>query len=154
VVESVIKAFQAGSFDSKDGPYSFFQNSLLLHKPINTVPMTTQEEKKSAFQYGDFGYKHFHPWFLADLNPSSIDEYFQLVMQVLPHVDPILNRQEYWFFRADINILMMWYRVCHIHVLLICLLVIDDMGFQQLPIRKNYISLPSYGILSSLQEVT
>ncbi len=77
-----------------------------------TVPMILNDEKKrSSFEYSESGYKHFHPWFLADLNPSSVDEYFQLVMEVLPHVDPILNREEYWFFRADINILMMWYRV-------------------------------------------
>jgi hypothetical protein len=69
------------------------------------------EEKKSSLEYGEHGYKHFHPWFLADLNPSSIDEYFRLVMKLLRQVDPILNREEYWFFRGDINILMMWYRV-------------------------------------------
>jgi len=111
-MEHIVNAFGVGSADSKDGPYSFLQNSLLYQQQINTVPMTiNDEEKKSTLEYGQHGYKHFHPWFLADLNPSSVDEYFQLVMEVLPHVDPILNREEYWFFRADINILMMWYRV-------------------------------------------
>lgn len=111
-MKKIIAAFKAGSVDQKDGPYSFFQNSLLFERDLNTVPMTLNDEKKkSSLEYGEHGYKHFHPWFLADLNPSSIDEYFRLIMEVLPHVDPILNREEYWFFRADINILMMWYRV-------------------------------------------
>ena len=111
-MENLLKAFKAGSMDCKDGPYSYYQNSLLFQQQINTVPMTVvDEEKKSSLEYGEHGYKHFHPWFLADLNPSSVDEYFRLVMEVLPHVDSILNREEYWFFRADVNILMMWYRV-------------------------------------------
>ena len=111
-MEKLMNAFQAGSQDQKDGPYSFLENSLVSQQQLNTVPMTLNDEKKKpSLEYGDNGYKHFHPWFLADLNPSSVDEYFQLVMEVLPHVDPILNREEYWFFRADINILMMWYRV-------------------------------------------
>ncbi len=105
-------AFQAGSQDQKHGPYSFLENSLVVQRQLRSIPMTLNDEKKrSSLEYGDNGYKHFHPWFLADLNPSSVDEYFQLVMEILPHVDPILNREEYWFFRADINILMMWYRV-------------------------------------------
>ena len=108
----VHKAFKAGSVDCKDGPYSFYQNSLLFESDINTVPISlVDEKKKSALQYSHRGYKHFHPWFLADLNPSSVDEYFQLVMKVLPFVDPILDREEYWLFRADTNIMMMWYRV-------------------------------------------
>ncbi len=121
-MEKILNAFKSGSLDCKDGPYSFLQNSLLMQQPINTVPMTlNDEEKRSSLEYGKHGYNHFHPWFLADLNPSSVDEYFQLVMQLLPHVDPILNREEYWFFRADINILMMWYRVSYFYFLSIFL---------------------------------
>ena len=93
-MNKVKQAFTTGSHDSKEGPYSFLTNSLLFGRQINSVPMTTEdEEKKSSLQYGERGYKHFHPWFLSNLNPSSVD------------------REEYWFFRADINILMMWYRV-------------------------------------------
>ena len=105
-MENLLNAFKEGSKDSKDGPYSYYQNSLLLQQQINTVPMTiVPEDKKSSLEYGQYGYKHFHPWFLADLNPSSVDEYF------------ILNKEEYWFFRGDINILMMWYRVSFIDFL-------------------------------------
>jgi len=111
-MEGIIKAFYALSADSKAGPYSYYENSLLRDLALNRVPTQCVEaERKSALEYGDRGFKHFHPWFLADQNPSSIDEYFQVVMDVLKHVDPILNKEEYWFFRADVNIIMMWYRV-------------------------------------------
>lgn len=130
-MQSILKAFEAGSCDSKHGRYSFLQASLLFEQTINTVPMTiNDEEKRTSLEYGLHGYKHFHPWFLADLNPSSVDEYFQLVMQVLPHVDLILNREEYWFFRADINILMMWYRVSSSNFNFLCFWHLDGLGIQ------------------------
>ena len=114
--------------------------------------MTLSDEKKrSSLEYGEHGYKHFHPWFLADLNPSLIDEYFRLIMEIFPHVDPILNREEYWFFRADINILMMWYRVSMpFSPLYYYFYFLDDMGIKQLPICSNYSWMSSDGILSPL----
>ncbi len=46
-MKKIIAAFKAGSVDQKDGPYSFFQNSLLFERDLNTVPMTLNDEKKS-----------------------------------------------------------------------------------------------------------
>ena len=45
-MKKMIAAFKAGTEDQKDGPYSFFQNSLLFERDINTVPMTLSDEKK------------------------------------------------------------------------------------------------------------
>jgi len=79
---------------------------------VNTVPMQTRnDEKASSFHHSPLGYKNFHPWFLADANPSANNDYFKVVMQFLEHVDPIIYKEEYCFFRGDVNIVMMWYRV-------------------------------------------
>jgi hypothetical protein len=49
-------------------------------------------------------------------------------MFLLRKVDPIINEKEqYWLFRGDINIIMMWYRVRS--CLFLCLnSLIDGMG--------------------------
>lgn len=114
-MKDVLSAFNAGSEDAKGGPYSFWDNSVSLDLKLNTVPLTLeQEEKKSVFNYGSNGYRFFHPFFLLDRNPASCDDYFHVVIDILAAVDDTFNREEYVFFRGDVNIVMMWIRVCFV----------------------------------------
>lgn len=77
-----------------------------------TVPVSSKNYKKaSAFDLSDTGYRRFFPWFLANRNPASVDEYFNVVMDILPTVDKAVRKREYWFFRGDVNIVMAWFRV-------------------------------------------
>ena len=66
--------------------------------------------------------------FTLGLYPSDTNQYFQVVMFLLRKVDVIINEKEqYWLFRGDINIIMMWYRVRS--CLFLCLnLLLDGMG--------------------------
>lgn len=101
--------------DAKGGPYSFWENSVSLDLKLNTVPLTLEpDEKKSVFNYGSNGYRFFHPFFLSDRNPASCDDYFNVVIDILAAVDETFNREEYVFFRGDVNIVMMWIRVCSV----------------------------------------
>ena len=111
-MKDVLLAFKSGSEDSKGGPYSFWENAVSLNLKLDTVPLTLeQKEKKSVFNYGSNGYRFLHPFVLLDKNPASCDDYFHVVMEILATVDDTFNREEYVFFRGDVNIVMMWIRV-------------------------------------------
>ena len=111
-MKDVLLAFNSGSEDSKGGPYSFWENAVSLNLKLDTVPLTLeQKEKKSVLNYGSNGYRFFHPFVLLDKNPASCDDYFHVVMEILATVDDTFNREEYVFFRGDVNIVMMWIRV-------------------------------------------
>ena len=93
-------------------PYGFWENSITRDKELNAIPLTEDDQKsRSAFSYGTQGYRNFHPLRLENRNPSQMDDFFHVVMSILRDTDHILEREEYWFFRADVNILMSWYRV-------------------------------------------
>jgi len=111
-MKDVLLAFNSGSEDAKGGPYSFWENAVSLNLKLDTVPLTLeQKEKKSVFNYGSNGYRFLHPFVLLDKNPASCDDYFHVVMKILATVDDTFNREEYVFFRGDVNIVMMWIRV-------------------------------------------
>ena len=38
-------------------------------------------------------------------------EYFNVVMDILKVTDRAIENEEYWFFRADVNVIMAWLRV-------------------------------------------
>jgi len=38
-------------------------------------------------------------------------EYFNVVMDILNTTDKAIQKEEYWFFRADVNVFMAWLRV-------------------------------------------
>jgi len=38
-------------------------------------------------------------------------EYFNVVMDILKVTDTAISNEEYWFFRADVNVVMAWLRV-------------------------------------------
>ena len=131
MLKEVINAFRAGSEGNPldEGPWSFWRSAIHQDPNISNIPVSLfDDKKKSAFEYSSRGYKYFHPWTLHDLNPSDTNQYFQVVMFLLRKVDPIINEKEqYWLFRGDINIIMMWYRVRS--CLFLCLnSLIDGMG--------------------------
>ena len=77
------------------------------------VPTATRDDTKaSAYNYSSVGIRNFHPWFVADANPAQNDEYFGVIMDILALADDNIEKEEYWFFRGDVNVLMMFYRVC------------------------------------------
>ncbi len=111
-MNDLFAAFKSGSVDAKGGAYSFWENAVSLDLKLDTVPLTLEgKEKKSIFNYGSNGYRFFHPFFLLDKNPASCDDYFHVVIKILSAVDDTFNREEYVFFRGDVNIVMMWIRV-------------------------------------------
>jgi len=57
------------------------------------------------------GIGKFHPWFVSDNNPACMGEYFNVVMDILKVTDRAIENEEYWFFRADVNVIMAWLRV-------------------------------------------
>ena len=92
--------------------YSFFTKSNARTQGINTVPVSLRDDKKaSAYTYSTLGYKNFFPWFVADANPACTDDYFKVLVEILSFADANIEEEEYWFFRADVNILMMFLRV-------------------------------------------
>jgi hypothetical protein len=92
--------------------YSFWEKSLVTTLNIRCIPFSLKDEKKdSCFDLSEIGYQNFYPWFVANRNPSGCDDYLNVVLDFLPSVEEILKKKEYWFFRGDVNILMMWYRV-------------------------------------------
>jgi hypothetical protein len=113
VLDKVVQSFWTGNGGSPPSfLYSFWNASLVLPEQMATVPLSLHpEQKKSVFAYSPLGYRYFFPWFLADANPAKIDDYFKVVMSLLQKGDKCLEKEEYWFFRGDINILMSWYRV-------------------------------------------
>ncbi len=84
---------------------------------IRYLLLLEQKEKKSVFNYGSNGYRFFHPFVLLDKNPASCDDYFHVVMEILATVDDTFNREEYVFFRGDVNIVMMWIRVSFVVII-------------------------------------
>ena len=40
-----------------------------------------------------------------------MEEYFNVVMELLKITDATIQKEEYWFFRADVNVIMAWLRV-------------------------------------------
>ena len=82
--------------------------------------------------YGSNGYRFFHPFVLLDKNPASCDDYFHVVMEILATVDDTFNREEYVFFRGDVNIVMMWIRVILFSTRFLTF-ALDGVGFKKLP---------------------
>ena len=132
-MKDVLLAFNSGSEGSKGGPYSCWENAVSLNLKLDTVPLTLeQKEKKSVLNYGSNGYRFFHPFVLLDKNPASCDDYFHVVMEILATVDDTFNREEYVFFRGDVNIVMMWIRVILFSTRFLTFSV-DGVGFKKLP---------------------
>ncbi len=113
MLQDVSAAFLQGSEAPTDLlAYSFWEKSFVKNHPVTCIPMSLRDDRKATcFTVSDLGYKHFFPWFLVDYNPASIDGYFNVVLDILEHVDHNIENREYWFFRADVNIIMMWFRV-------------------------------------------
>jgi hypothetical protein len=92
--------------------YSFWEKSFVKDHPVDCIPMSLRDDRKaSGLTYSSLGYKNFYPWFLSDRNPAGVDDYFNVVLDMLKHVDQNLDQHEYWFFRGDVNVIMMWLRV-------------------------------------------
>ena len=86
----------------------------MKHIPVSCIPMSLRDDKKdSGFDFSALGYGNFYPWFLADRNPATVDDYFNVVLDMLSEIDITIEKEEYWFFRGDVNIMMMWLRVRH-----------------------------------------
>ena len=76
------------------------------------IPLTVRDTtKRSALAYSKVGIGKFHPWFVSDNNPACMGEYFNVVMDILKVTDRAIENEEYWFFRADVNVIMAWLRV-------------------------------------------
>jgi hypothetical protein len=88
--------------------YSFWERSLIKDNKFPTVPTVIRDDvKASAYNYSSVGIRNFLPWFLADANPAQNDDYFRVILDILAEVDAAVEKEEYWFFRGDINVLMM-----------------------------------------------
>ncbi len=123
MLDSITNAFGQGcEAPTEKMAYSFWNKSFVKVHPVTCIPMSLRDDRKATcFNVSSLGYKNFYPWFLKDENPASIDGYFNVVLDILMYVDDNLEQEEYWFFRADINILMMWFRVsiCFVFVLFV-----------------------------------
>lgn len=115
MLAAVTDAFLTSSKNpgSATDAYDFWEKSLVDVKRSRTVPISTKSYRQaSAFSVSETGYRRFFPWFVANRNPASVDDYFNVVMDILPEVDKAVQKREYWFFRGDVNIVMAWFRVC------------------------------------------
>ena len=91
---------------------TFYETSFIKHHRITKIPLSIRNTKKrSALTYSPLGIGKFHPWFVSNNNPASMGEYFNVVMEILKITDSAIKKEEYWFFRADVNVIMAWLRV-------------------------------------------
>lgn len=110
-----MNAFRFSSGSDSDGDdvyFSFYEKSLIKNYAITKIPFTLRDTKKDcSIAYSTLGFKKFYPWFVSNNNPASMEEYFNVVMELLKVTDATIEKEEYWFFRADVNVIMAWLRV-------------------------------------------
>jgi len=115
VFDDVLGAFEYSSRENSEGDeiyFSFYDKCLIKQFAITKIPFTLRDTKKdSALDYSPIGFKKFYPWFVSDNNPATMREYFNVVMELLKVTDKAIQQEEYWFFRADVNVIMAWLRV-------------------------------------------
>jgi hypothetical protein len=76
------------------------------------VPISTKDEKKATiFDYSPRGMKNFFPLKVFDYNCASHDGLMRTLLALLPDFDQLIEKKQYPFFRADINIFMTFFRV-------------------------------------------
>jgi len=105
-------SLKKGSKQGDDAYYSFYDNSFIKGYRITKIPLSVRDTtKRSALSYSPVGIGNFHPWFVSNNNPAAMEEYFNVVMDILKVTDQAIEKEEYWFFRADVNVVMAWLRV-------------------------------------------
>src|SRR3954454_16926344 len=84
-MDEIVDAFNLGSAGTDDDlVYSFWEKSGIQQLPLNTVPLSLNDDKKSsAMKQSKLGDENFDPWFVADANPGPINDYFKVVMEIL-----------------------------------------------------------------------
>ena len=76
------------------------------------VPISTKDDKKTTiFNSSPRGMKNFFPLRVFDYNYASHDELMRTLLALLPDFDLLIEKKQYPFFRADINIFMTFFRV-------------------------------------------
>ena len=73
-------------------------------------------------------------WFVSDNNPASMAEYFNVVMELLKVTDEAIKNEEYWFFRADVNVVMAWLRVRSNQAASYAICFVDGLGAEARPL--------------------
>ena len=109
----ILSAFEFSSKGKQgdDAYYSFYDNSFIKGYRITKIPLSVRDTtKRSALSYSPVGIGNFHPWFVSNNNPAAMEEYFNVVMDILKVTDQAIEKEEYWFFRADVNVVMAWLR--------------------------------------------
>jgi len=111
----LLQAFRYSSQENSTGDqlyFPFYEKSFIRNYAITKIPFTLRDTKKDcSLEYSPIGFKKFYPWFVSDNNPAAMAEYFNVVMELLKVTDEAIKNEEYWFFRADVNVVMAWLRV-------------------------------------------
>ena len=61
-------------------------------------------------------------------------EYFNVVMELLKVTDEAIKNEEYWFFRADVNVVMAWLRVRSNQAASYAICFVDGLGAEARPL--------------------
>ena len=125
-----------------DQLYYQWDSSLIKGLQKKVVPLTLEEEKdKSAFDYSIRRVRNLKPCYVSKYASNSLSDFVRMMGAFLSSRDEILEHNQYWFFRGDVNIFNSWMKVlsCPLFQLLAFLDgVVHDTYFH----RSGTICLP------------